>query len=189
MGNPITDPCTFIKIPANKQLISNSAMDQWCQESRIWWQELRSWAQSQHKDCHLRYRVSHYKDKTVMRLSYLYQGDSYTGKMTYLYWEAPLISLGTNHCLHHNNKPQRWHFSHPHAHVSSTTFWNTPTCRKMQRQRYPPAYPGWRTPNCWQSFIFVGGNMVIILVDHRTDLSSAQKHRNLICGIVLEKNK
>ena len=40
----------------------------------IWW-------------CHHGYRESHYKDKTVMRLSYLYNGKSYTCKTASLYWD------------------------------------------------------------------------------------------------------
>ena len=32
------------------------------------------------------YRKSHYGDKTVVRSSYLHNGISFTGKMTYLYW-------------------------------------------------------------------------------------------------------
>ena len=32
----------------------------------------------------------HDKDKTVVKLSYLYHGDPYTGKMGSLYWDAPL---------------------------------------------------------------------------------------------------
>ena len=37
------------------------------------------------------YRESHYKDKTVVRPSYLYQGNLHTGKMASLYWISPLI--------------------------------------------------------------------------------------------------
>ena len=36
------------------------------------------------------YRKSHCGDKTVVRLSYLHNGISYTGKMTSLYWFSPL---------------------------------------------------------------------------------------------------
>ena len=32
---------------------------------------------------------SHYKDKTIMRLSYLFNGNSYTGKVVSLYWDSP----------------------------------------------------------------------------------------------------
>ena len=36
------------------------------------------------------YRESHRGDKTVVRSSYLHNGISYTGKMTFLYWFSPL---------------------------------------------------------------------------------------------------
>ena len=39
------------------------------------------------------YRTSHCGDKTVVRLSYLHNGISYTGKMASLYWISPLVSL------------------------------------------------------------------------------------------------
>ena len=45
----------------------------------------QEWAQFQYKDRLSRYRDSHYKDKTVSRPSYLYNGNSYTGKTTSLY--------------------------------------------------------------------------------------------------------
>ena len=35
------------------------------------------------------YGDSHYKDKMVVRPSYLYNGNPYTGKMIYLYWDVP----------------------------------------------------------------------------------------------------
>ena len=51
-----------------------------------------SWAPSQYKKKHLsRYRDSHYKDEMVARLSYLYNGNLYTGKMACLYWDTPWI--------------------------------------------------------------------------------------------------
>ena len=37
------------------------------------------------------YRKSHCGDKTVVRLSYLYNGISYTGKMSSLYWIGALL--------------------------------------------------------------------------------------------------
>ena len=39
------------------------------------------------------YRKSHCGDKTVVRLSYLHNGISYTGKMTSLYWFSPLVNM------------------------------------------------------------------------------------------------
>ena len=44
------------------------------------------------------YRKSHCGDKTVVRSSYLHNGISYTGKMTSLYWFAPLVSASM--CYH-----------------------------------------------------------------------------------------
>ena len=47
------------------------------------WQGTR--APSQYKDHLSRYRDSHYEDKTVMRPSYLYKVNSYSGKIVSLY--------------------------------------------------------------------------------------------------------
>ena len=52
--------------------------------------KLRIWVLSQYKDHLSMYGDFHYKDKMVMRLSYLYNGNTYTGK-TSLYWDGPLI--------------------------------------------------------------------------------------------------
>ena len=41
-----------------------------------------------------RYWKSHYGDKTVVRSSYLHNGISYTGKMTFLYWIRGLVVIG-----------------------------------------------------------------------------------------------
>ena len=43
------------------------------------------------------YRKSHCEDKTVVRSSFLYNGISYTGKITSLYWISPqaIHSSGT----------------------------------------------------------------------------------------------
>ena len=49
-------------------------------------------AQPQYKDGLFRYWDFH-KDKMVMRPSYLYNGNSYTGKMTFLYWNGPLDTI------------------------------------------------------------------------------------------------
>ena len=38
-----------------------------------------------------RYVDFHYKEKMVVRLSYLYNGNSHTGKTTSLYWNGPQI--------------------------------------------------------------------------------------------------
>ena len=40
-----------------------------------------------------RYGVSHVKDKAVVRPSYLWHGDPYTGKTTSLYWDSRLMSI------------------------------------------------------------------------------------------------
>ena len=37
------------------------------------------------------YRKSHCGDKTILRLSYLHNGISYTGKTTYLYWIRAMV--------------------------------------------------------------------------------------------------
>ena len=48
------------------------------------------WIPSQYKDVLLSVYGSHYKGKTVVRTSYLCNGNSYTGKTTSLYWDGPL---------------------------------------------------------------------------------------------------
>ena len=47
-------------------------------------------ALSEYKDGLSEYGDFHYKDETVVRLSYLYNGNSYTGKAEILYWDGPL---------------------------------------------------------------------------------------------------
>ena len=39
------------------------------------------------------YRKYHCRDETILRPSYLHNGISYTGKMTYFYWIRPLLIL------------------------------------------------------------------------------------------------
>ena len=50
----------------------------------------RVWAPPQYNDSLSRYRDSHFKDKTVVRPSYLQHGDPYTGN-AYPYWDGPLV--------------------------------------------------------------------------------------------------
>ena len=45
------------------------------------------------------YRKSHCGDKTVVRSSYLHNGITYTGKMSYLYWTRAQI-IGANQIYH-----------------------------------------------------------------------------------------
>ena len=47
---------------------------------------------SQYKDSLSQYEDFHYKDNTVSWLSYVYNGNSYTGKMTSLYCHRPQVS-------------------------------------------------------------------------------------------------
>ena len=51
---------------------------------------LTVWALSQHKDHLSMYGDFHYKDVNIIRLSYFYNGNSYTVKMASLYWDSPL---------------------------------------------------------------------------------------------------
>ena len=44
------------------------------------------------KDHLIRYMDSHYIDKMVVGLSYLYNEYSYSGNMQSLYWNSPLVS-------------------------------------------------------------------------------------------------
>ena len=39
----------------------------------------------------------HYKDKTDVRQSYLYNGNPYTGKTTSLYWDGILVEVFGHH--------------------------------------------------------------------------------------------
>ena len=48
-------------------------------------------APSQYKDDLFGYGILHCKDNTVEIPSYLYNGNSFTGKTVYLYWDGPLI--------------------------------------------------------------------------------------------------
>ena len=50
------------------------------------------WDRFQDKDYLPRYRDSHYKDKTVVRPFYLYNGNSSTGKTAFLYWDGHVIA-------------------------------------------------------------------------------------------------
>ena len=61
-----------------------------------------SWGRKKHtgpwfniKMSSYQYRESHCEDKTVMRSSYLHNGNSSTGKMASLYWINPLITSGS----------------------------------------------------------------------------------------------
>ena len=51
------------------------------------------------------YRDTHYKDVTVVRPSYLYNGNSYIDNATSLYWTDPLTtkSIFNGHDQHHGN--------------------------------------------------------------------------------------
>ena len=49
----------------------------------------RNRASSQYNDRLSGYRDFHYKDKTVVRPSYLYNGNSYSGKTTSVHWHGP----------------------------------------------------------------------------------------------------
>ena len=42
------------------------------------------------KDSLPRYGDFHYKNKTILKPSYIYNGNSFTGKTTFLYWDGPL---------------------------------------------------------------------------------------------------
>ena len=44
------------------------------------------------------YRKSHCGDKTILRLSYIHNGISYTGKMTSLYWKMTSYQYRKSHC-------------------------------------------------------------------------------------------
>ena len=51
-----------------------------------------TWAPHQYKDGLSRYGDSHYKDKTVVRPPYPYNGNPYIGKKASLYWDGPLLA-------------------------------------------------------------------------------------------------
>ena len=52
------------------------------------------WGPSQYKERISGYADFHYKDKAIVRPSYLYNWNSYTGKTTSLYRDEPLVSRG-----------------------------------------------------------------------------------------------
>ena len=52
-----------------------------------------TWAPSQYKRRFSRYGNFHYEEKTVVRPSYLYNGNRYAGKMMLLYQNGPLVCL------------------------------------------------------------------------------------------------
>ena len=52
---------------------------------------------SHYKDCLSKYGGLHYKDKTVVGPSYLFNGNPYTSKMTPLYWDGPQVLILTNY--------------------------------------------------------------------------------------------
>ena len=53
--------------------------------------KVRIWTLIQYKIWSYQYTKSHWRDKMVIRLSYLHNGISYTGKMASLYWISPLL--------------------------------------------------------------------------------------------------
>ena len=59
------------------------------------------------------YRKSHCGDKMVVRPSYLYNGISYTGKMTPLYWKSPLVLIADMAC--HKVCSILWNYINMHA--------------------------------------------------------------------------
>ena len=80
---------------------------------QTWWIVRSQWNQGppQYIDCLSRYGDFHYKDKTVVRLSYLYNGNRHTGKTTSLYWQLSWCAVSgcSSGCRHdklttkHNN--------------------------------------------------------------------------------------
>ena len=56
----------------------------------------------------LRYRESHYRDKTAP--SYLYNGNPYTVKMVSLYWDGPLVSTYCTLCCQVRYWPYHWYW-------------------------------------------------------------------------------
>ena len=56
-----------------------------------------TWGLSSYEDHLSRYGDFHYKNKTVMRLCYLYNGNSFTGKTTSFYWDGPRLGLWSSH--------------------------------------------------------------------------------------------
>ena len=60
------------------------------------------------------YRISHWRDKTILRPSYLHNGISYTGKTTPLYWiEAQAADVLWGMDPMHLDK---WHHPHLYGH-------------------------------------------------------------------------
>ena len=71
------------------------------------------------------YRKSHCGDKTTLRPSYLYNGISYTGKITSLYWNRALISLKES-----TARADLWYYITPqfYYHIAYTIISNSWRC-------------------------------------------------------------
>ena len=90
----------------------------------------RSKAPYQYKDSLFRYGDFHYKDKTVVRLSSIYNGNPYTGKAPSLYRDGPQVSMSSWLTLECG---QVLSLSMPESQVSSSG-WARPNI-------YPAAWP------------------------------------------------
>ena len=84
-----------------------------------------------------RYGDSHVKGKTVVRPSYLYHGNSYTSKMTSLYWDGPQINqkhtdglvqdCSNSSALAKKRIKKNFYSMNIHKKYSITTNWTIPT--------------------------------------------------------------
>ena len=79
---------------------TNSRQGLWCSFSSKrftlrWYTVCNILGPSQYKEGLSRYGYFHYKDKMVMKPSYLDNGNSCTGKTWSLYWDGPLVFLSS----------------------------------------------------------------------------------------------
>ena len=81
----------YIMIVASSETLHSSLVA----GSRVAYVEV--WGSFQYKDRPSMFRYFHYKDETVSRLSYLYNGNSCTGKMASLYWGS--TQLARSRCV------------------------------------------------------------------------------------------
>ena len=59
---------------------------------------IKTWGQFHDKEHFYRYSDYHYKGRMVVRLSYLYNRNSYNGTTTFLYWDSPLLLKYKDFC-------------------------------------------------------------------------------------------
>ena len=90
IGSAITTiAMTILTINCDEGEINSAMLGKICQC------QTRTRALTQYNDCLSRYRESHYKDRTVLRPSYLYNRNPYSCKTASLWWIRPQEKFST----------------------------------------------------------------------------------------------